>query len=307
MCKPQKRERADASIVIDINILRQTIKTAGGAECALECAESLLAKIQKVESAPGCSDLLSQLMKAKDPGDFRGRVLEVNVAARFIENGIPVDYGASQGMSGDIDLKFDVDGRSVYLELKYLGLDERTRVCITHQIERSGAYSIFRNHDLGDIVRIQRDLITKSSTRKFYPAPRDGVINLVGIDVSELQIGAVDVCDCLLAAGGNKLVRAYCHPACLRPSVVGVFEDVESKELSADQKRWVSDVHKIPQDATHPSAYIHGAIFLFRTPSDTAALSYELRAALVWNEKLLSAEMAKPVQRLIHKILPPAN
>jgi hypothetical protein len=303
---PPNLARTNADPAIDINTLRQAIKAAGGGEYAIEGADSLLARIRKIEAARGCSKLLAQLIKAKDAGDFRGRVLEVNVAARFVENGISVDYGAKQGMAGDIDLKFDVDGTSVYLELKHLGLDQRSKTCMTHQIEQSGTYTIVRNNDLGDIARLQRDLIAKSSTKKFNPAPGGGVINLVGIDVSELQLGTVDVCDCLLAAGGNGLVRADYHAACLRPPVVGIFEGVESKQLSADQKRWVRDVHQIPQDAPHPGTYIHGAVFLFRNPSETAALTYDLRSALVWNANLVSREMASPTEKIIYEALPVA-
>jgi hypothetical protein len=306
MCSLPDHERAGDSTAIDINTIRQAIKAAGGGEYAIEYAESLLAKFQKLEASPGCSVLLSQLLKAKDPGDFRGRVLEVNVAARFLENGILVDYAASQGMSGDIDLKFDINGSSVYLELKHLGLDAKSRACIAQQIKRYGFYSIVQNNDLDDVVRLQRDIVAKSSTKKFNPALAGEVINLVGIDVSELQLGTIDVCDCLLAAGGNRLVGAYYHAACLRPSVVGIFEDTEAKELSVDQKRWVSGVHKISKEVPHPRHYIHGAVFLFRNPSETAALTYELRAALVWNENLISIEMAKPIQSLIREVLPSA-
>jgi hypothetical protein len=306
-------EGTSARAGIDIYTLRHAVKAAGGGSYALEGAETLLSKIRKIEACPGFDKLLGQLLNAKDPGDFRGRLLEINVAAQFLEKNITLAYGVCQDAPGDIDLNFNVDGRSVYLELKHLGIDQCSRVRMEEQIEKYGAYSIVQNNDLGDIVRLQRDLISKTSTKKFNPTPTDGAINLVGIDVSELQLGTVDHCDCLLAAGGNGLVRLHCHPACLRPPVVGIFEPIDSKDPSADRKRWVCDVHRIPPNTPHPREYIHGAVFLFRTPAETAALSYQVRSILVWNENLVSKEGANPINLIdpiehkIREALPEAS
>lgn len=302
--RSSKIESAHGCAGIDLDTLKKAIKAAGGSAYTLESAEALLVKIKKVEASPGGSKLLVQLIKAKEPGDFRGRLLEVNVAAHFLERNIDLFYEVKQGMTGDIDLRFDVNGRPVYLELKHLGLDHQVSACMTHQIEQSGTYSIVQNNDLGDIVRLQRALISKASTKKFNPNPAVGVINLVAVDVTELQLGTVDYCDCLLAASGNGLVHQHCHPACLRPSVVGIFEPIDQKALSADQNRWISEVHQIPSGTPHPRSYIHGAVFLFRTPAETAALSYEVRAVLVWNENLVSIEMATPIEQKLHEVLP---
>ena len=287
--------------------LKEIIQSAGGGENPLAYAEALLDKVNRIETDKHSAALLGQLRAAKEQGDFRGRVLEVNFADCFLRKGIALDYGAKQGMPGDIDIGWNVKGHKVYVELKLLGQDKATRDSINAQLEDKGTSATFLDDDTRDVARLQADLIQKASTRKFNPKPSADSINLIGVDVTELQLGTVDICDCLLAAGGNSAAARHCHPACLREPIVGAFETIAPEKLNASQRDWISGVQRVPAGAPHPRAYIHGALFLFREPQERAALSYELRAALVWNSALVSADVAKRICGALHAVIPQAK
>ena len=259
--------------------LQAIIVSAGGGSNALAYAEFLLDKINRLETSGRYENLLSQLRSAREPGDFRGRVLEVNFACTFVEHGIELAYGASQGMTGDIDFLWNVAEHKVFIELKLLGQDRATRDEINRQLEAHGVSSTLVTDDARDVSRLQLDILQKASTRKFNPHPQITWVNLVAIDVAELQLGTMDIADCLLATGGNALVSQHCHPACLRENVVGVFEVLQGKALTPAQTEWVSRLHTLAAGVPQPQSYLHGVIFLFRVPKERAALSYELSAS----------------------------
>ncbi|MBI2803132.1 MAG: hypothetical protein HYX63_23175 [Gammaproteobacteria bacterium] len=238
--------------------LTDIISAAGGGENALAYAESLLDKINRIEPEKQSAALLVQLRAAKEQGDFRGRVFEVNFADCFLRKGIALDYGAKQGMPGDIDFAWNIEGHKIHVELKLLGQDKATRDSINAQLEDKEVSATFLDDDTKDVARLQTDLIQKASTRKFNPQPSADSINLVGVDVTELQLGAVNICDCLLAVGGNSVAVRHCDPACLRDSIVGVFEAIAPEKLSASQRDWISVVQKVLAGAPHPRDYIHG-------------------------------------------------
>lgn len=292
---------------MQLDTLKQIIRSSGGGNNAIDYAVALLEKINRVESSTQYSVLLGQLLGAREQGDFRGRVLELNFVDCFLRKGIALEYGAKQGMPGDIDFGWHVEGHKVSIELKLLGQDKSTSDSINVQIEETGASATFLGNDTRDVARLQLNLIQKATTRKFNPKPSAISINLVGVEVTELQLGTVDICDCLLAAGGNSLAARHCDPACLRDSVVGAFEVIAPENLSTSQKDWIAGIQKLPEGAPHPRDYIHGALFLFREPQERAALSYELRAALVWNSALVATDVAKRIYGALHAVIPEAK
>lgn len=287
--------------------LKAIIQVAGGGCWALDYAEEFLEKINRLEATGDYASLFAHLQRAKESGDFRGRVLEVNFADRFVEKNIELQYGAKQGVSGDVDFCWCVNGDQVFIEMKLLGQDQETKDATAQQLKDTGFYSTLISDDTKDVARIQRDIVQKSSTRKFNPKPEQSWVNLVAVDVSELQLGTVDVGDCLLAAGGNELVKRHCHPAIQRTTVVGIFEPVD-KTLTAEQADWVKCYHGISDANTpHPRGYIHGVLFLFRKPQERAALSYELSGVVEWNPALIDGARAKPILEAFHQVVPRAE
>jgi hypothetical protein len=279
------------------------IKSAGGRENALAYADALLDKLNCIEATGRFAGLLNQLRTAREAGDFRGRVLEVNFAELFVRRGLDLIYCARQGMTGDIDFQWKVAGREIFIEMKLLGQHRDTKKEINRQLEQAGISVMRIDDDLRDVVRLQRDIIQKSATRKFHPKPRKEALNIVAVDVSELQLGNVDIADCLLAAGGNSVVSQHCDPMLCRKGVVGVFEPI-SDDASAEQKHWIAEVHQVPADVIHPRQYIHAAMFLFRKPQETAALSYDLTGIIVWNAALIEADVARAVGAALHGVIP---
>lgn len=267
--------------------LNNIIQNSGGKCWALGYAKALLEKINLLEENSCYKPLLKQLKTAREQGDFRGRVLEINLAYLFAKQGIPLQYGIKQGQSGDIDFCWCINNEKVFIEVKLLGRDQKTKTNARKQLEKSNFYFTKRD-DTKDIARVQRDIFEKSSTKKFNPNPDSTTINIIAIDVSELQLGTVDIHDCILATAGNDYVPCLYK----RPQVVGIFEHT-NKKLTDD-----SDTKH------HPRDYIHGALFLFREPTETAALSYKLKGEVIWNQNLIDKDRAKPIFETFHKIVP---
>lgn len=283
------------------------IRAAGGGDNALAYSEALREKVNRIGAQRQFAPLLAQMRASREQGDFRGRVLELNFADCFSRKGIALKYGVKQGMPGDIDFGWNVEGHTVNIELKLLGQDKATRDRINAQLDDKGMSAIFVDDDSKDVARLQADIILKASTRKFNPKPDKGTLNLVAIDVTELQLGTVDICDCLLAAGGNTLAARHCDPECLRESVVGVFEDIAPENIRESQRSWLATVQKLKDGVPHPRTYLHGALYLFREPAERAALSYELRGALVWNPSLTALPVARKVATAVYRVIPQAK
>lgn len=289
---------------MQLDELNKIIQNAGGQCFALGYAESLLEKINRIESVDGYGVLITQFQAAREEGDLRGRVLEINFASLFVENGAALKYGAKQGMLGDVDFCWEIGGRQVFIEMKLLGQDQKTRAEINQQLEANGFSKKVITDDTWDVARIQRDIFGKSSTTKFNPHPQPTWVNLVAIDVSELQLGTVDLADCLLAAAGNEVAAKYCNPLCLRPNVVGVFEHRDVCSLRAEQKEWVNGFHPTLYVEQHPRDYIHGVLFLFREPKERAALCYQLSGYVVWNSRLVDVQAGAEFCKAFHRIVP---
>lgn len=290
-----------------IEELRTIIAAAGGGGNALEYADALLAKINRIDATDRYRALLTQLRSAREPGDFRGRVLEVNFADAFVRKGYDLIYGARQGMTGDIDFQWNIAGCELFIEMKLLGQDRATKDAINTQLERDGVSAIGTTDDVRDIVRLQRDIIQKASKRKFNPNPQLTWLNLVAIDVAELQLGTVDIADCLLAAGGNPVVSRHYDPMCRREQVFGVFEVATSAGSTVEHERWIADVHQVPAGTPHPRQYLHGVLFLFRDPKETAALTYSLTSVIVWNPALMTRDIARSVYAALNDVIPRAS
>ena len=282
--------------MLELAKLQESITKAGGGLNAIGYSSELLTKIHLLEGDGRYESLLGQLLAARNEGDFRGRTLEVNVAAAFEESGTKLSYEATQGQTGSIDFSFDLDGKTVFIEAKLLGQDLATKLEINAQLEASGTWEKVQADDLADVVRLQRDIIAKSSTRRFRPNPEVAWINTVAVDVTELQLGAADQWDCLLAACGNSAVPQ----ACRRPAVVGIFEKVEHP--TQEQQAWIMNVHQAPEP--HPRGYLHGVLFLFRQPAERAALAYEVTSVVAWNAALISQAAAESITQTLRHALP---
>ena len=111
---------------MQLDNLKQIIRSSGGGDNAIDYAVELLEKINRVESATQYSVLLGQLRGAREQGDFRGRVLELNFVDCFLRKGIALEYGAKQGMPGDLDFGWYVEGHKVSIELKLLRQETRS-------------------------------------------------------------------------------------------------------------------------------------------------------------------------------------
>ena len=74
--------------------------------------------------------------------------------------------------------------------------------------------------------------------------------------------------------------------------------------MAPAQIAWADEMNKLVGSGVHPREYIHGAVFMFRKPPDTAALVHKLTAVVVWNSGLVTRRMAKDLEPAIHEIVP---
>jgi hypothetical protein len=288
-------------IPMTLQELEQIITRCGGQEHARAFAAPLLARVRVLEARGTYAPLLEPIRTARDQADLRGRLLEVNLAHQFERAEVHPAIGAKQSGTGDIDFRFAAADYQIFLETKLLRQDIATTTRINSQLAASNVFGVARRDDTRDVARLQWDLVGKANLRKFDATPKANWINFVGIDVSELQLGTVDVGDCLLAAGGNSVVAAHCRDW-IRPNVVGVFERLPS--MTPAQVTWAKELDRVVGSAVHPREYIHGAVFLFRRPKDTATLVYEVTTAIVWNPALVTRAMASDLEPIIHRIVP---
>lgn len=281
--------------------LKAIIRHAGGGSFALDYANDLLVKVRRVIGHQTPAHYLRQFSQTKDAGDLRGRLLEINLIDYFAVKNVPLRYEVKQGkVSGDIDLLWHVNGFDVYIEIKMLGQGQGARQKVDQQLNEFGISVSRIADDTSDVMRIQHAIIEKATLKKFeYPAAEKN-INLIALDVSELQLGAVDIADCVLAALGSKSATKYFGEHCGRDHVLGLFES-PSKTGYAD---WATSIDQKLAGNPHPYNYIHGVIFLFREPRELAALSYNLESCIAWNENLIDENLRAQLNGSFHKIIP---
>lgn len=281
--------------------LQAIIERSGGASLALDNASDLLVKVNRAATHQTPKNYLTQFSQSRDAGDLRGRSLEINLVDYFATNNVPLRYEVKQGnVTGDVDLLWQTSGVDVYIEVKLLGQDQVTKQKINEQLQAHGVSASHLNDDTYDIMRLQYTIIDKATLKKFEYPPLKKNINLIAIDVSELQLGAVDAADCVLSTLGSVQAVNYFGAPCARPHVCGLFEPDSTNE-NADWKS-LQDL-KIAENP-HPREYIHGVIFLFREPKELAALSYSLKGCIAWNTSLISSGLAENINVKFHKIIP---
>ena len=286
--------------------LQKIIKNCNYDNVVFEYIDCLLLKINHIEKKYPKSEFdkfIRQLKESKDQGDFKGRVLELNFVDLFLKKDIRLQYETKQIKDSNkcIDFSFEIQNLKIFIEMKLLQIDQENKNGIKEQLEISEVFKIEVNDDTADIRRIQRDIFLKS--KKFNPTPELNWINLIAIDVSELQLETIDFADCLLAAEGNnavirnKFADYYC-----RPGLVGVFEQISNP--TKKQQEWIKFQNEQLEDKGHPRDYIHGIIFLFRNPTESAALSYDLTSYLIFNP-ILDKEKAKLITNILNNIINP--
>jgi hypothetical protein len=284
-------------IIMDLATLEEIIQRSGGKSFALDYADDLLTKINNVANNKVPNNYFKQFSQASNAGDLKGRILEINLANYFAIQKIPLSYAVKQrNVSGDIDLLWETSDTNVYIEVKLLGQETK----ISKQLMKSGISCYYVEDDTNDIMRLQYTIIDKATLKKFQYPPIPNSVNLIMIDVSELQLGNVDVGDCVLATLGSTKTKGYFGEVYERDSVLGLFELCSKKS----QCEWAEIINTKLKGEPHPRHYIHGVIFLFREPKELAALSYDLKTFIAWNNNLITENLSHAINTEFHKIIP---
>lgn len=283
--------------------LSALVLACGGGGNAQADATNLNLRIQKIEKQSQYTPLLKQLRAAREQGDFRGRVLEINFIDHFSRHGITLDYAVRQHQcaNGDVDFGWHVGDYRLCIETKMLRKSNAYREKIEEQLGLLDCYKISTDN-MSDVVRLQRDILSKASITKFNPCPAAADINLVAIDACELISDMLDVGDCLLAAGGNPLFTHHFPSDYRQENVVGIFEDPEELELTIAQKNWVDTIQR--GNGPHPRVYLHGILFLFRDRTEPCALSYDLESIVIWNHKLVTPDVQRQLGHAVYGVIP---
>lgn len=144
--------------------LQMIIKQAGGKEFALDYADALLEKLNRVARHQVPANYLTQFSRSGNEGDLRGRLLEINLINYFAENNVPLAYEVRQGnVSGDIDLLWDSDGFNVYIEVKLLREAQEIQRSADAQLVSSGISASHVRDEMYDVMRLQYTLIDKAT------------------------------------------------------------------------------------------------------------------------------------------------
>jgi hypothetical protein len=72
----------------------------------------------------------------------------------------------------------------------------------------------------------------------------------------------------------------------------------------SQQIEWDRALSALTESSRHPRDYIHGAVFLFRSRKETAALVYELNSVVVWNNHLADLNLAQELEPAIYEVIP---
>lgn len=180
-------------------------------------------------------------------------------------------------------------------------LQQATRITesISAQLQNDQMYRVVLDgqDEQSEVEWIQNTVLGKVQDSDGTPikflSTSSNMINIVAIDVSSNILGAVDVCDCLLAAYGDPYVNEIC-----RKGVFGLFQE--------DKPEYLPHIHDLAAKYAHIRKTLHGILFLFRKPG-TCILAYQLEQFMMWNPALIDNKRAGRIYNEIASAIPPRS
>lgn len=263
--------------------LVDVIKNSGGGQNALDEADDLLVRINYLAQTRRYAQLVSQLAKANDKGNFLALVLEVNFAYQFEASGRELAYEVKQDaqQKGSIDFLREMPtGERVFLELRLLQQTQSVADEINRQLRESGAYSLATDGEFeqAEVARIQGIVLSKTQNSagkpiKFF-STEAGMVNVVVVDATDANLGMIDIHDCMLAVYGDPSVPSFC-----RREIFGLFQD--------DKETYPQRIHDLAAKFSNLRRTLHGVLFLFKEPH-SGVLAYRLEQYTMWNPALMN-------------------
>lgn len=251
---------------------------------------SLAAKLDLLKETRRYQSLLGNLFGASDPANLQSLLLEAVFAFQFESAGKPLQYEAKQRDDDNTSIDFLrqlPSDNKLYIEMRLLQQSNWITGDIAEQVEFFGGYAVTLDgeQDKKEVLRLQRTVLEKAQDKhgrpiKFAEA-RDRQFNVIAVEVSELQLGMVDLDDCLLVTYGDPAVHRI-----NQRGVVGLFQQVDA-----------SYPQQLLEAAKMFEAFrsnIHGVLFLWKTPPGPA--DFELQYFLACNRALMSAADAELVE-----------
>lgn len=261
--------------------------------------DGLWSKIQRLTSRREYQRLLLNIKNSNDKSNLVASILEVTFAYQFESVGIELDYEVKQDPShpSSVDFRWKASpGLTVYIETRLLQQDKATTDSMDSQLRAVNAWSVAKNGDdeRKDIIRVQQVILEKvqkedGTPTKFFSG-KQGTINIVSVDISQIILGMFDHDDCLLVGQGDPAVA----PVCQR-GVFGLFQELRPE--------YPDRIRILAESYSHIKKTLHGLLFLFKRPKQEP-VDYSLEYFLVWNPSLMNRADAAEICDQIKRAMP---
>jgi hypothetical protein len=217
--------------------------------------DGLWSKIQRLSSRREYQRLLLNIRNSNDKSNLVASILEVTFAYQFESVGIELDYEVKQDPShpSSVDFRWKASpGLTVYIETRLLQQDKATTDSMDSQLRAVNAWSVAKDGDdeRKDIIRVQQVILEKvqkedGTPTKFFSG-KQGTINIVSVDISQIILGMFDHDDCLLVGQGVQLAAADIkHPEDTTDTISSLIKKyLKAAGISFDQltrkvEKWI--------------------------------------------------------------------
>lgn len=260
-------------------------------------------KLELLATRGNYNELLKSLFLSNDLSEFNSYVFEILFVHDFESKNIPLSYEVNQipNECSSIDFCYHTDNHKIYFELRLI----QQRNWITTQIESQLAANnicetlLNGNDETDEAIRIQNLILSKCQTTdgtptKFFTV-KDGELNIIVLNISELHLGMIDKADCFLPMYGDRNVTFL-----YRRGIFGMWQASPLPNSEIEQKCY--------EKFRHFRETIHGVLFVRYVKGsgylNKMFIDRELEYFAILNNNLLSKETSDLVGKELASFLP---
>lgn len=260
-------------------------------------------KLELLAARGNYKELLKSLFSSNDLSEFNSYVFEVLFAYDFESNNKTLIYEVNQAPSecSSIDFFYHNDNIKIYFELRLI----QQRNWITTQIKSQLAVNNFcetllnGNDETDEAIRIQNLILSKCQTSdgkptKFYTV-KDGTLNFIVLNISELHLGMIDKADCFLPMYGDKNIHFL-----YRRGIFGMWQSSPLYNSEIEQKLY--------EKFRHFRETIHGVLFVRYVKGsgyfNNMFIDRELEYFAILNNNILSKKTSDRIGLELASFLP---
>ncbi len=268
----------------------------------VELISRFRAKLELLAARGNYNELLKSLFSSNDLSEFNSYVFEALFAFDFESKNKKLIYEVNQipNEGSSIDFYYQTDNHKIYFELRLI----QQRNWITTQIESQLAANhtcetlLDGNDETDEAIRIQNLILSKCQTTDGKPikfhTPKEGELNLIVLNISELHLGMIDKADCFLPMYGDRKLPYLYHRGIFGMWQVSPIYNSEIEQKCHDKFRHFREtIHGVLF-----ARYVKGSGYLNKMYIDR-----ELEYFAILNNNLLSNETAELVGKELASFL----